>query len=68
MRHLKDRRDRLKKLALDNLPATQIEQLGLISGRALDSLAPRVIQLLKERDVRIPEALSVSRDRPLSIY
>ncbi|RYP45967.1 hypothetical protein DL768_007749 [Monosporascus sp. mg162] len=67
-RHLKDRRDRLNQLALDNLPATEVERLGLVSERVLDSLASRVIQLLQDRGVCIPEALAVARNGPSSVY
>ncbi|OIW33499.1 hypothetical protein CONLIGDRAFT_180622 [Coniochaeta ligniaria NRRL 30616] len=64
IRHIKDRRDRLKQLALDNFPAMEIERLGLASGDVLDSLAPRVIELLQDHGVPIPEALVVTRTEP----
>lgn len=65
---MKDRRDKLKQLALDNLPATEVEQLGLVPGRVLDSLASRVVHLLQDRGVCIPEALAVRRNKSLSVY
>ncbi|RYP92826.1 hypothetical protein DL770_000997 [Monosporascus sp. CRB-9-2] len=68
IRHIKDRRDRLKQLALDNLPATEVKRLGLVSERVLDSLASRVIQLLQDRGICIPEALAVARNGPSSVY
>jgi len=64
VRHMKDRRDRLKQLALDKLPAREIAPLNLASGRVLDSLAARVTQLLQDHGVRIPESLLVERERP----
>lgn len=68
IRYMKDRRDRLERLALANLTETEAEVLGLGSGRVLDSLAPDVIRLLRDRGIPIPEALSVTRHVPLSIY
>ncbi|KAI7972236.1 hypothetical protein EIK77_003660 [Talaromyces pinophilus] len=65
---MKDRRDKLKQLALDNLPATEVEQLGLVPDHVLDSLASRVVHLLQVRGVCIPEALAVTRTRSLSVY
>ncbi|KUL82839.1 hypothetical protein ZTR_09219 [Talaromyces verruculosus] len=68
VRHMKDRRDKLKQLALDNLPATEVEQLGLVPDHVLGSLASRVVHLLQVCGVCIPEAITVTRTRPLSIY
>ncbi|KAH7141998.1 hypothetical protein EDB81DRAFT_899466 [Dactylonectria macrodidyma] len=68
IRHVKDRRDRLKQLALENLPATEVDRLGLASKRVLDSLASQVIQLLQDRGVCIAEALAVARNGPSSVY
>lgn len=65
---MKDRRERLKQLARDQLSSTEVEQLGLDSDRVLDSLAPRVIHLLRERGVCIPEALTVIRPAWLPVY
>ncbi|GAM37334.1 hypothetical protein TCE0_023r07174 [Talaromyces pinophilus] len=52
----------------DNLPATEVEQLGLVPDHVLDSLASRVVHLLQVRGVCIPEALAVTRTRSLSVY
>lgn len=68
VRHMKDRRDRLRMLALNNLPATKVEQLGLVFDRVLDSRASQVVHLLENRGVCIPEALSVTRSKSLSVY
>lgn len=65
---MRDRRDRLKRYALDTLPTTELERLGLMSERVLDSAAPRVIQLLKDRGSDIPEALAVERNGPSLVY
>lgn len=68
IRHVKNRRDGLEQLALDNLTATEVERLGLASGRVLDALAPQVTQLLVEQGVHVPEALALERNYPHSIY
>ncbi|KAH6641013.1 hypothetical protein F5144DRAFT_562295 [Chaetomium tenue] len=68
IRGMKDRRDRLKQLALDNLPTTELQRLGLVSTSVLNSAASRVIQLLKDRGVHIPEALALSTNEPSSVY
>lgn len=68
MQHMKNRRDRLKQLALNKLPAPEVEQLSLEPDRVLDSSAPRAVQLLQNRDIYIPEALVVAREKPLSVY
>ncbi len=68
IRHIKDRRERLKWLAPDNLPVTEIDRLGLVSERVFDSLASHVIQLLQDRGVYIPEALTATRNGPSSVY
>ncbi|KAI0436950.1 hypothetical protein F4803DRAFT_197268 [Xylaria telfairii] len=75
IRHVKDRRDRLRQLALENLPPTEVDRLGLAPGHVLDSFAPQVVQLLQDHyHVQIPAALTVlemePRDQgsPLSIY
>jgi hypothetical protein len=65
---MRNRRERLKQLALDNLPATELEQLGLMSKAVLNSAAPRVIQLLQDRGVQVPEALAPVRDWWPSVY
>lgn len=53
----------------------EAERLGLVPGRVLDSLAPHVFQLLRDRYlVQIPDALAVLemetryKRSPLSIY
>ncbi|MBE3041098.1 hypothetical protein IMZ48_00620 [Candidatus Bathyarchaeota archaeon] len=68
IRHIKNRRDRLKQLALNNLAAAQLDRLGLDSTRDLDSLAPQVIQLIEEHGFHVPEALIASRNAPSSVY
>lgn len=68
VRHMKNRRDRLKMLALDNLPATEVEQLGLVFDRVLDSRASQVVHILQDCGVCIPGALSVTRTKELSVY
>ncbi|CAG9980464.1 unnamed protein product [Clonostachys byssicola] len=65
IRHMKARRDRLKRLAIDNLSIAELEQLDLSAENVLDSLAPRAIHLLQKRGVSIPEALEVG---PLPVY
>ncbi|CAH0017327.1 unnamed protein product [Clonostachys rhizophaga] len=65
IRHMKARRDRLKRLAIDNLSTAELEQLDLSAEHVLDSLAPRAIQLLQNRGVSIPEALEIG---PLPVY
>ena len=57
--HLKDRRQRLKKIALDNLPDVEVERLGLGGEAVLDASATQVVQLLEQRGVQIPSALIV---------
>jgi hypothetical protein len=70
IRGIKDRRDRLKQLALGNLSATELERLGLAPQSVLDSAAPQVIELLEDRGVFIPEALAATRNGhgPSSVY
>lgn len=57
--HLVDRRERLKTLAINNLPRMQAATLGLFSPSVLDSNAPRVIQSLNERGISVPTSLQV---------
>ncbi|VTT72410.1 unnamed protein product [Fusarium fujikuroi] len=59
LRYMKDRRDRLKRLALENLPKTDIEQLCLESKYVLDSEAFEVTQRLQQAGICVPEALAV---------
>jgi hypothetical protein len=72
VRYMKERRDRLKQLALNNLSRTDIESLGLESEHVLDSNAPEVTRLLKESDICVPAALVISRYKwcsdPFSVY
>ncbi|KAK8149225.1 hypothetical protein G3M48_007755 [Beauveria asiatica] len=68
VRHLKDRRDRLKQLALANLPTAEVERLGLTSERVLDSLASEVTQLLEDGGIAVPAALAVGSSESLPVY
>jgi hypothetical protein len=61
---MKDRRDRLKKLALDNLGTAEAELLKLSNGTVLDFHAPVAEQLLLQRSVHVPEALHVLQRLP----
>ncbi|KAM3504735.1 hypothetical protein MY11210_008237 [Beauveria gryllotalpidicola] len=67
-RHMKDRRDRLKQLALENLPIAEVERLGLASERVLDSHASQVTQLLQDSGIAVPAALAVVRSESLPVY
>ncbi|KAK7227351.1 hypothetical protein V2G26_015354 [Clonostachys chloroleuca] len=67
-RHMKARRDRLQRLAVDNLSTAELEQLELSAERVLDYFAPRAIQLLQNRGVSIPKALEIGTDSPLPVY
>ena len=66
MRAIRDRRDRLKQLALEHLSAAEAGPLGLLSDAGLDFYAPQAIQLLEQRRIGIPEALKIGS--PDSIY
>lgn len=68
VRYMKDRRDRLKQLALENLPIAEVERLGLASERVLDSHASEVTQLLQDSGIAVPAALAVMRSEPLPVY
>lgn len=61
LRHLKDRRERLKQLALTNLPFLESTSLGLHSSIVLDSRASEVLRLLQDRGVNIPQALAIGK-------
>jgi hypothetical protein len=61
---MKDRRDRLKKLALDNLGTAEAELLKLSNGTVLDFHAPVAEQLLLQRSIHVPEALNVLQRLP----
>jgi hypothetical protein len=67
IRALKDRRDRLKKLATDTLSTAEAQQLGLFGEAVLDFHTPQVVRLLQQRGVRIPEALEATESLP-SVY
>ena len=60
IRAIKNRRERLKQLALTTLPSTEAERLGLSGKGVLDAHAEEVIQLLGRRGLRVPDALRVS--------
>jgi hypothetical protein len=66
-RALKLRRDELKQLALDNLPADEAAKLGLHREGVLDYFALPAVLCLERRGVRIPGALDIGRDLP-SVY
>lgn len=68
--HMKDRRTRLRQLALDNLAETHVKRLGLDeSKRVLDYHAPEVIRLLQAGGVSIAGSLAVQRSwRYISLY
>jgi hypothetical protein len=67
MHHLKDRRERLKRLALDHLSLSESIRLGLHGSAVLDTHAPEVMGLLVRRGVSIPEAL-VLGENVLSVH
>jgi hypothetical protein len=56
---LKDRRERLKKLAVELLDELDIEALELRNGSILDARAAQVVQKLEQRNIKIPAALQV---------
>jgi len=59
-RAIRNRRERLKQLALTTLPSTEAEHLGLSGKGVLDAHAEEVVQLLGRRGLRVPDALQVS--------
>ncbi|KAF5606219.1 ankyrin repeats (3 copies) domain protein [Fusarium subglutinans] len=59
VRHMKDRRDRLKQLATDSLSTMDIQHIGLDSESALDSNAFEVSLLLQANNIEIPAALGI---------
>ncbi|EJP69640.1 uncharacterized protein BBA_01605 [Beauveria bassiana ARSEF 2860] len=67
-RHMKDRRDRLKQLALENLSIEEVERLGLASESLLDSHASEVTQLLQGGGIAVPAALAVVSSESLPVY
>ncbi|KAL2129428.1 hypothetical protein VTI74DRAFT_7822 [Chaetomium olivicolor] len=58
IRAMRDRRERLKQLALDCLTPTEAGRLGLSEDGVLDHFAAETITLLQRRGIRIPHALS----------
>lgn len=63
IRAIKNRRERLKELALRNLPATDANRLGLRRDTVLDLHAMETFRLLEDRGVHIPVALSIIHPR-----
>lgn len=57
---MKNRRDRLKFLALEHLPPLESERLGLKEERVIDAEAFHVIERLRACNVATPTALTVS--------
>ncbi len=57
IRAMRDRRETLKHLALANFSSAETERLGLSREAVLDSMAPEVLQLLRRRGIRVPNAL-----------
>ncbi|KAM0814100.1 putative Fungal N-terminal domain-containing protein [Seiridium cardinale] len=55
---LKNRRERLEKLALENLSDLDKSAMALGSGHVLDIRAARVVELLMEKGIKIPAALT----------
>lgn len=66
--HMKDRRERLQRLALETLPRLDIASLDLSSSFVLDAKASMVIKKLNERGVTVPESLQVGYHRGRSMY
>ncbi|KAF5548236.1 ankyrin repeat-containing protein [Fusarium mexicanum] len=64
VRHMKDRRDRLKQLATVSLSTMDIKHLGLESESTLDSNAFEVSLLLQANNVEIPAALDILENGP----
>lgn len=57
LRHIRDRRERLKRGALERLPVAEAAALGLYEAAVLDSKASLVIQALERRGFYIPSPL-----------
>lgn len=60
LKHMKNRRERLKRFALERLPGADAAVLGLHQAAVLDSKASLVIQILEKRGFEIPSALRVN--------
>ena len=58
IQHMKDRRARLKKIAVSNLAPSERENFRLHSQDALDSHAREVYDRLRERGIQVPDALT----------
>jgi hypothetical protein len=67
---MKEPRDRLKQLGLDNLSRVDIEELALKSEHVLDYNAFEVSLLLEESNIRIPTSLAINHliSGLLSVY
>ncbi|RBR21057.1 hypothetical protein FVER53590_10557 [Fusarium verticillioides] len=65
IRHLAQRRKELEQLAVSNLPATEVQALGLCSGWILDRNAFKVQRCLTARSCHVPSYLKIhSEERP----
>lgn len=61
--HLKNRRERLTKLALQHLPPCDLQRMQLTPGQLLDKHAATAIDLLQQRKVHVPDALLTDRKK-----
>lgn len=59
LKHIKNRRERLKKFALERLPGAEASALGLDQTAVLDSKANLVTQALSKRGFEIPSPLRI---------
>lgn len=57
LRHIKERRERLKTLGRERLPRWESQELGLETCAVLDAGASRVVEALRARDIAIPASL-----------
>ncbi|KAM5370899.1 hypothetical protein ACJZ2D_008332 [Fusarium nematophilum] len=60
LQHLKNRRERLRDVAMAHLPATQLLALGVTKERIPDMRAGSVWNALGDAGVKVPDALQVS--------
>ena len=65
---LKNRRERLKRLAMQHLPLSEVDDLVSEEGIVLDARAEDVIERLQYHGVEIPAALNVGEQHGRSIY
>ncbi|KAK4247354.1 hypothetical protein C7999DRAFT_32229 [Corynascus novoguineensis] len=68
---MKNRRERLKQLALEHLTPAEAHELRLLSTAVLDAHAPQAVWLLHQRGVPIPAALGIGSSAkafPVSVY